>query len=82
VVGDDSLLREIVHASSFGEMKQRHDACEENNEMRNAGGTSHFRKGQSGDWRRHLSAAQRERFGRVMVERLKGSGLDDAFEQD
>jgi tetratricopeptide (TPR) repeat protein len=82
VVGDDSLLREIVHASSFGEMKQRHDACEENNEMRNAGGTSHFRKGQSGDWRRHLSAAQRERFGRVMVERLKGSGLEDAFEQD
>ena len=60
-------------------MKQRHES-DANAEMRNAGGTSHFRKGRSGDWRSHLSEAQSARFSKYMADRLKGSGLEDAFE--
>ena len=75
---DEALLERIVQASSFSEMKQRHES-DANAEMRNAGGTSHFRKGKSGDWRSHLSEAQSARFSKYMADRLKGSGLEDAF---
>ena len=75
-----AFLERIVHASSFGEMKQRHDSDAANDELRNQGGTSHFRKGQSGDWRGHLSAEQTKRFAEVMAKRLRGSGLEVAFD--
>lgn len=80
-LNDEALLEKIVHASSFGQMKQRHEADPANNKMRIAGGTGHFRKGKAGDWCDHLSEGQRERFNSVMAERLRGSGLEDAFKR-
>ena len=47
---------------------------------RNAGESAHFRKGKAGDWRSHLSAAQAERFDALLAERLRGSGLERAFD--
>jgi hypothetical protein len=76
---DDAALRAIVDASSFGAMKQRHEADAENASLRNSGESGHFRKGKSGDWRAHLSAAQSAHFAAVMAERLAGSGLEEAF---
>lgn len=48
--------------------------------MRAAGEAGHFRKGQAGDWRNHLSAGQAARFGKLMRERLAGSGLEEQFD--
>lgn len=76
---DEGLLRRIVAASSFGEMKQRHEADSANAEMRNEGEAGHFRKGRAGDWRNHLTPNQRVRFETLMAERLAGSGLESAF---
>ena len=79
---DDARLAEIVRASSFGQMKARHEADEANVGARVEGEAAHFRKGKSGDWRNHMSLAQRRRFAVAMAERLAGSGLEDAFEKD
>ena len=76
---DEARLRNIVEASSFGEMKSRHEADRANVEARNDGETGHFRRGESGDWRRHLSVSQARRFSELMEERLAGSGLERAF---
>ena len=76
---DEATLERIVAASSFGAMKQRH-AASHGAEMRNDGGSDHFRKGRKGDWRDHFSAAQRVRFCEVLRQRLVGSGLEEAFD--
>ena len=78
---DEPRLRRIVEASSFGEMKARHEAVAENGAMRVSGEAAHFRKGAAGDWRGHLSAAQAERFARLLRERLAGSGLEEQFDE-
>ena len=75
---DDAALERIVDASSFGEMKKRHET-EENTSMRNEGEAGHFRKGKAGDWRDHFSEAQVRRFSQVLRERTAGSGLEEAF---
>ena len=77
---DDAELARIVQASSFGEMKRRHEAGGDADSLRVAGESGHFRNGRAGDWRSHLSAAQAKRFRSVMSERLAGSGLEGAFE--
>jgi tetratricopeptide (TPR) repeat protein len=77
-VENEALLESIVQASSFGEMKSRHEASH-GDDMRIAGEAGHFRKGKAGDWRSHLSVAQRERFRAAMAQRLAGSGLEGAF---
>ena len=79
---NEELLERIVVASSFGEMKQRHEADPANASLRNSGETSHFRKGKAGDWRDHMRGEQRARFAAMMRRRLAGSGLEDAFELD
>ena len=78
-VEDVELLHRIVEASSFGEMKLRHEAHPENWTMRRPGEPGHFRKGVAGDWRGHLSPVQQERFAVLMAERLRGTGLEEAF---
>ena len=78
-VQDEELLHRIVKASSFGEMKLRHEAHPENWTMRIPGEPGHFRKGVAGDWRGHLSPVQQERFAVLMAERLRGTGLEEAF---
>ena len=75
---DDAALERIVDASSFGEMKKRHET-EENTSMRNEGEAGHFRKGKAGDWRDHFSEAHTRRFRETMRARLSGSGLEGAF---
>ena len=45
-----------------------------------AGEHGHFRKGQAGDWRNHLSEAQRRRFEAVLRRRLAGTGLEGTFD--
>ena len=72
---DDAALERIVDASSFGEMKKRHET-EENTSMRNEGEAGHFRKGKAGDWRDHFSEAHTRRFRGTMRARLSGSGLE------
>ena len=79
---DDARLAHIVHASSFGEMKQRHEADPANESMRNDGEHGHFRQGRAGDWKRHLTCAQRRRFAAEMARRVAGTGLERAFEDD
>ena len=80
VANDEARLRLIVSASSFGEMKQRHESDPENEALRNAGEHGHFRKGQAGDWRNHMSEAQAARFETVLRSRLEGTGLEGAFD--
>ena len=79
---NEELLERIVVASSFGEMKQRHEADPANASLRNSGETSHFSKGKAGDWRDHMSREQRVRFAAMMRRRLQGTGLEEAFEVD
>ncbi|KAL1499896.1 hypothetical protein AB1Y20_012579 [Prymnesium parvum] len=79
---DEALLRRVVGASSFEQMKARHEADPLNHSLRTEGGSAHFRNGKAGDWRRHMSEAQRERFAEVMRSRLRGSGLEDALTFD
>ena len=74
-----ALLQKIVEATRFGEMKRRHEA-NHGAALRKPGATAHFRRGVAGDWRNQFSAEQRERFQRLMRERLAGSGhLEQGF---
>ena len=71
---DDAALRRIVEASSFEEMKQRHEADPDSATHRRAGEHGHFRQGKAGDWRAHLTGEQRTRFDEILRRRLAGTG--------
>ena len=64
------------------EMKQRHEADPHNAAHRTPGEHAHFRRGKAGDWRAHLTEAQRLRFEAILSDRLKGTGLEEAFRED
>ena len=76
---DERLLRAIVDASSFEQMKRRHEGDNASRQLRRSGEAGHFRKGRAGDWRGHFSDEQRTRFERLMADRLAGTGLEHVF---
>jgi hypothetical protein len=66
----DERIENAVEMSSFSRLKKQEQQSGFREKPLNA--ASFFRKGEAGDWRNHLSAAQRDRLirdhGRVMRE--------------
>ncbi|KAK8766195.1 hypothetical protein V5799_007025 [Amblyomma americanum] len=84
--GDEALLRYIVDKTSFGSLKasaisaiselgtEKGKAGLEKDRLDNLA-RNFFRKGEVGDWKRHLKPEQEQRLRRLCEERLKGTGM-------
>jgi sulfotransferase len=78
IQADSQLIDKVVALSSFQSMTSNQNTNFEWIPQK-ADKPKHFRKGDIGDWRNHFSAEQSQHMDALVMEKMKGSGLQFDF---
>lgn len=70
---NDTVLNDVVAASSFSSMKAAHQARVQSGA--HMGSTKHFRKGAPGSWRSVFTVEQSEQLDAIFAQRMEGSDI-------